>query len=241
MTHYETSRPGREPGRDGRPDGSGKPAGSGKSGKNDTPWPRRPLLTALWIPAAAVLLPLGGALGALGAWFLVPATALVLTGVVGLIYAVMCFCRSRALQTAAMLLMIAPVIAVPLMSIKTVQATVLSMRGTVHPGTVTDITVMHGKGTSYSCAVRYDEAPGRTRSVSCGSGDTTGERVSVTEDPEGLVDPEFTAEAENPRFDLAMAGLADVSLLTVTAATSGLGALLHLLRRRRYPVAPAAG
>ncbi len=232
MTHYETSRPGQRRGRGGRPR---------RSGEDSTPWPRRPLLMALWIPAAAVLLPLGGALGAFGAWFVLPSVALALTGATGLIYATACLCRIRALQVAALLLAVAPMIAVPLMSMNTVQATVLSMRGTAHPGTVTDITVTHGKGTSYTCEVRYDDAPGRTRSVACGSGDTAGERVSVTEDPDGLVRPEFTAEAENPRFDLAMVGLADASLLVVSGAAAGLGALLHLLRRRRYPVAPAAG
>ncbi|MFD8706792.1 hypothetical protein ACFV1W_30025 [Kitasatospora sp. NPDC059648] len=240
MTHDETSRPGRRRGRAGRTGESG-PGKNGKTGKNGTPWPRRPLLTALWIPAAAVLLPLGGALGAFGAWFFVPALALAVTGVIGLIYALMCLCQTKALQTVALLLAIAPVIAVPMMSMNTVQAAVLSVRGTAHPGTVTDVTVIHGKGTSYSCAVRYDDAPGRTRSVACGSGDAAGERVSVTEDPGGLVDPAFTSEAENPRFDLALVGLADVSLLAVTAATAGLGALLQLARRRRYPVAPTAG
>ncbi|MFH9347902.1 hypothetical protein [Kitasatospora sp. NPDC017646] len=232
MTHYETSRPGQQRHRERR---------AGKAGKNDTPWPRRPLLTALWIPAAAVLLPVGGALGAFGAWFLLPSLAMVLTGAIGLIYALACLCQSGALRVVALLLTIAPMIAVPLLSLNTAQSTVLSMRGTIHPGTVTDVKVTHGKGTSYTCSVRYDEAPGRIRSVRCGSGDSAGEQVSVTEDPDGLVDPEFTAEAENPRFDLAMVGSADASLLVLSGATAGLGALVHLLRKRRNPVAQAAG
>ncbi|MFI9363034.1 hypothetical protein ACIG5E_18565 [Kitasatospora sp. NPDC053057] len=235
MTHYETSRPGQHRRRGG---GAGK---AGKAGKNDTPWPRRPLLTALWIPAAAVMLPVGGALGAFGAWFFLPSLALVLTAAIGLIYAVVCLCQSGALRGVALALLLAPLIAVPLMSMNTAQATVLSMRGTPHPGTVTDVTVTHGKGTSYTCVVRYDDAPGHTRSVSCRSGDAAGERVSVTEDPDGLVDPEFTADAENPRFDLAMVGFADVSLLVISGAAAALGALLHLLRKRRHPVAQEAG
>ncbi|MGW2371062.1 hypothetical protein [Kitasatospora sp. NPDC001683] len=241
MTHYETYGPGQRRHRQaGRAESNGKNGRSGKNGKSDSSWPRRPLLTALWIPAAAVLLPLGGALGAFGPWFLLPALALVLPGAIGLIYSVVCLCPTRVLQRVALALLLAPVIAVPMLGLNTAQSTVLSMRGTTHPGTVTDVRVIHGKSTSYSCAVRYDDAPGRTRSVNCGSGDAAGERVSVTEDPDGLVDPEFTAGAENPRFDLAMVGFADVSLLAVSGTAAGLGALLHQVRKRRNPVARAS-
>ncbi|MFD5467002.1 hypothetical protein ACFWIQ_29875 [Kitasatospora sp. NPDC127059] len=240
MTHYGT------PGTPGTPVAGQSHRRNGragarpeKRGKNDAPWPRRPLLTALWIPAAAVLMPLGGALGAFGAWFFVPSLALVFAGGIGLIYAVLCLCQSTVLRCLALAPLLAPLLAVPLMSMNTVQSTVLSMRGTTHPGTVAAVRVSHGKTTSYSCAVRYDGAPGRTESVRCGSGDTVGERVSVTEDPDGLVEPEFTDLAENPRFDLAMVGTADASLVVIAGVASGVGALLYLLRRHRNSVAGA--
>ncbi|MFD7449229.1 hypothetical protein [Kitasatospora sp. NPDC059827] len=238
MTHHETPAPAA-----GHPHRRGGRAGGRRTprGKNDVPWPRRPVLTALWIPAAAVLLPVGGALGAFGPWFILPSLALALTGGAGLIYAVLSLGQSAVVRGLALALLLAPLIAVPLMSLNTTQAAVLSLRGTVHPGTVTGVTVHHGKGTSYSCTVRYDDTPARSRSVSCGSFDAAGERVSVTEDPDGLVDPEFTAAAENPRFDFAMVGVADLSLLLIAGVAAGVGALVHLLRGRRNPVAPAAG
>ncbi|MFF2079707.1 hypothetical protein ACFVXG_33735 [Kitasatospora sp. NPDC058162] len=241
MTDYATPGPG--DGHSHRRGGPARPRSprSARRGKNDVPWPRRPLLTALWIPAGAVLLPLGGALGAFGPWFIVPSLALALAGGAGLIYSVLCLCQAAVLRGLTMTLLLAPLIAVPLMSLNTAQATVLSLRGTAHPGTVTGVRVSHGKTTTYSCAVRYDDAPGRSRSVTCGAGDTAGERVSVTEDPGGLVDPEFTAAAENPRFDLAMVGITDLSLLLIAGVAATVGALLHLLRRHRNPVAPAAG
>lgn len=213
----------------------------GRGGKNDTPWPRRPLLTALWIPAAAVLLPLGGALGAFGLWFLLPSLLLVITGLVGLIYALVSLCQSGPLRLVALALLIAPLIGVPLLSMNTAQAAVLSMRGVAHPGTVTEVRVSHGRTTTYSCAVRYEDAPGRGGSVKCGAGDTAGERVSVTEDPGGLVDPEFTDQTANPRFDLTMDGLADLTLLVIATVTAAIGALLHRLQVRRNPVAGATG
>ncbi|MBD0690400.1 hypothetical protein [Streptomyces sp. CBMA123] len=238
MTHYGT--PGQQtPGQPHRRNGRAGRAGD-RQGKNDAPWPRRPLLTALWIPAAAVLLPLGGALGAFGAWFLLPSLGLVLAGAIGLIYTLVCLCQSGVLRVLALALLVAPLVAVPLLSMNTTQSTVLSMRGTTHPGTVVAVRVIHGKTTSYSCAVRYDGAPERTESVSCGSADTAGERVSVTEDPDGLVDPEFTESAENPRFDLAMVGTADVSLIVISAVAAGVGALLYQLRERRNRVARAS-
>ncbi|MER7842610.1 hypothetical protein ABTZ03_01490 [Kitasatospora sp. NPDC096077] len=251
MTHNETpGTPVPTAGPQDQPGGPGGQAGQGvgtknggKSGKkNDAPWPRHPWLTALWIPGAAVLMPLGGALGAFGAWFILPSLVLAFAGAIGLIYALVSLCQSGPLRGAALVLLIAPLIAVPLISMNAVQSAVLSARGTAHQGTVTDITVSHGKGTSYTCAVHYDhDAPERTHSVRCGSLDTVGEQVSVTEDPGGLVEPEFTASAENPRFDVTMVGLADVTLLTVSAGAATLGALLHLLRKRRNPLAEAAG
>ncbi|MFJ4184056.1 hypothetical protein [Kitasatospora sp. NPDC089509] len=244
MTHNETpGTPVPAAGPQDQPGGQGGQGGGAKSGKkNDAPWPRHPWLTALWIPAAAVLMPLGGALGAFGAWFILLSLVLAFAGAIGLIYALVSLCQSGPLRGAALALLIAPLIAVPLMSMNAVQSAVLSARGTVHQGTVTDITVSHGRGTSYTCSVHYDhDAPERTHSVPCGSLDTVGEQVSVTEDPGGLVEPEFTASAENPRFDVTMVGLADVALLTVSAGAATLGALLHLLRKRRNPLAEAAG
>ncbi|MFH8381495.1 hypothetical protein ACH4E7_11200 [Kitasatospora sp. NPDC018058] len=233
MTRIETPPPG--------PGARRRGGRGGRGGKNDTPWPRRPLLTALWIPAAAVLLPLGGALGAFGLWLLLPSLLLVITGLVGLIYALVSLCQSGPLRLVALPLLIAPLIGVPLLSMSTAQAAVLSMRGVAHPGTVTEVRVSHGKTTTYSCAVRYEDAPGRGGSVKCGAGDTAGERVSVAEDPGGLVDPEFTDQAANPRFDLVMDGLADLTLLVIATVTAAIGALLHRLQVRRNPVAGATG
>ncbi|MFF2147117.1 hypothetical protein [Kitasatospora sp. NPDC058190] len=238
MTRIETPPP--DPG--ARPPGgrSGRAGRGSQGGRNDAPWPKHPLRTALWIPAAAVLLPLGGALGAFGLWFLVPSLLLALTGVIGLIYALLSLCQSGPLRLVALALLIAPMIGVPLLSSSTVQATVLSTRGIAHPGTVTEVRVSHGKTTTYRCAVRYEDAPGRSTSVKCGAEDTVGERVSVTEDPGGLVDPEFTDQTAG-RVDLAMTGLSDVTLLVIATAVAAVGALLHRLKVRRNPVAGATG
>ncbi|WP_030231681.1 hypothetical protein [Streptomyces sp. NRRL S-350] len=208
------------------------------------PWPRRPLLTALWIPAAALLLPLGGALGAFGPWLLVPSLVVVLTGFAGLVYAVLSLCQARWLRLLAMALVLAPVIGVPLLSMRTAQATVLGMRGVIHPGTVTGVRVSHGKTTAYHCSVRYEDAPGRGGSLDCGVWDTVGERVSVTEDPGGLVGPEFTAAATGGRFDLAMVGFFDAALVVVATSAAGIGTALHLARTRaacRPPWPPTPG
>ncbi|MEV7774261.1 hypothetical protein [Kitasatospora sp. NPDC086791] len=225
MTRSETSAPGR-----GRRRGRGKRRGRGTEA--DPPWPRRPLLTALWIPAAAVLLPIGGALGAFGPWLLVPSLVVVITGLVGLLYALLSLCRSAALRLVAIALVLSPLIGVPLLAMNTAQAAVLGLRGVAHPGTVTGVRVSHGKTTSYSCAVRYEDDPGHGSSVTCGAGDTVGEHVSVTEDPGGLVGPEFTGAATGGRFDLSLLGLSDASLLAVAGTAAGLGALLRLLRTR---------
>ncbi|SOB86245.1 hypothetical protein [Streptomyces sp. 1331.2] len=205
----------------------------GRGKKDDLPWPRRPLLTALWIPAATLLLPVGGALGAFGPWLLLPSLALVLTGFVGLVYAVFSLCQVGPLRLAALALLLAPAIGVPLLSMSTAQATVLGLHGVAHPGTVTGVRVSHGKTTTYSCAVRYADVPGRGSSVRCGAWDAVGEQVSVTEDPDGLVDPEFTSAATGGRFDLSLVGLSDAALLVVAGSAAGLGAAVHLLRARR--------
>ncbi|MER7769186.1 hypothetical protein [Kitasatospora sp. NPDC096140] len=209
-------------------------------GKDDPPWPRRPLLTALWIPAAAVLLPLGGALGAFGPWLLVPSLVLVITALIGLLHTLFALCRSGPLRIAAMTLVLAPVLGVPLLSMHTAQATVLGMRGVAHQGTVTGVRVSHGKTTTYRCAVRYEDDPGRGGSVECGAGDAVGEHVGVTEDPGGLVDPEFTAAATGGRADLLLVGFSDAALLVVAGTAAGLGAALHLARTRgtRRPPEP---
>ncbi|MEU8512788.1 hypothetical protein AB0C76_14530 [Kitasatospora sp. NPDC048722] len=222
MTHSETPRPAtgqRRPGRGGR--------------GNDVPWPKRPLLTALWIPAAAVLLPLGGALGAFGLWMLVPSLALVLTGMTGLVVALWGLCPSKALRKISLGLLLAPLVAVPLLSMNTAQATVLTIRGTEHPGTVAGIRVVHGKTTTYDCDVRYDDAPARTHAVDCGAADTAGERVAVTEDPDGLVSPEFSDQAAGGRFDLVMAAFFDTVLVAIAVVTATIGVLVHHHRTRR--------
>ncbi|KJS60121.1 hypothetical protein [Streptomyces rubellomurinus] len=200
---------------------------------DDLPWPRRPLLAALWIPAAAVLLPLGGAIGAFGLWMLAPALALVLAGLVGLLWAVWSLCPSRLLRRVGLSLLLGPLIAVPLLALNTAQATDLSMRGVTHPGEVTAVRVSHGKTTTYSCTVRFTDVPDRSRPVQCGAADTVGERVDVTEDPDGLVDPEFAGAAAAGRFDLALTLFFDAALLIVGAACATAGAVLHRTRRGR--------
>ncbi|MEE1788208.1 hypothetical protein PUR71_35725 [Streptomyces sp. SP17BM10] len=215
-----------------RPTTGQRSRGRGLRG-NDVPWPERPLLTALWIPAAAVLLPLGGALGAFGLWMLVPSLALVLTGAVGLMVALWGLCPSKALRKISMGLLLAPLIAVPLLSMNTAQATVLTIRGTEHPGTVADVRVIHGKTTTYDCDVRYDDAPARTHTVSCGAADTAGEHVAVTEDPGGLVSPEFSDQASGGRFDLVMAAFFDTALVAIAIVTATIGALVHHQHERR--------
>ncbi|MEV7026888.1 hypothetical protein [Kitasatospora sp. NPDC093558] len=219
MTHSEGSRPN---------------TGQRRAGRgSDDPWPRRPLLTALWIPAAAVLLPLGGALGAFGLWMLVPSLALTLTGMAGLIAALWGLCPSRALRKISLGLLLAPLIAVPLLSMNTAQATVLTIRGVEHPGTVADVRVIHGKTTTYDCDVRYDDTPGRIHAIGCGAADTAGERVDVTEDPGGLVSPEFSGQASGGRFDLVMAAFFDVALVAIALTTATAGVLIHHHRTRR--------
>lgn len=232
MTHSESPRPSTGQQRRGR-------GGRG----NDVPWPERPLLTALWIPAAAVLLPVGGALGAFGLWMLVPSLALVLTGAVGLVVALWGLCPSKALRKVSTALLLAPLIAVPLLSMNTAQATVLTIRGTEHPGTVADVRVLHGKTTTYDCDVRYDDTPGRTHTIDCGAADTAGERVAVTEDPGGLVSPELSDRASGSRFDLVMAAFFDTALLAIAVTTATIGALVHHHRTRRThrQAPPAAG
>ncbi|MFJ9612151.1 hypothetical protein ACIRS1_38040 [Kitasatospora sp. NPDC101176] len=211
-----------------------------RSRGSDDAWPARPLLTALWLPAAAVLLPVGGALGAFGPWLLAPALVLVITGLVGLITALCCLCPTGVLRRVALALVFGPVIAVPLLSMSTAQATVLTARGVAHSGTVTEVREIHGRTTSYRCAVRYADAPGRVRSVHCQAGDTVGEQVDVTEDPGGLVDPEFSAAAGAGRADLVLAGFLDVVLLAVATACALVGALVHRSRTRRR-AAPTPG
>ncbi|MGA5820396.1 hypothetical protein ACPC54_21330 [Kitasatospora sp. NPDC094028] len=202
---------------------------------DDLPWPRRPILAALWIPGAAVLLPLGGAIGAFGLWMLAPALALVLAGLVGLMWAVWSLCPSRLLRRVAMTLLLGPLIAVPLLALNTARATDLSVRGVTHPGEVTGIRVSHGKTTTYSCTVRFTDAPDRSRPVDCGAADTVGERVLVTEDPDNLVDPEFAGAAAAGRFDLTLTLFFDAVLLLIGAACATAGALLRHTRGRRTP------
>jgi hypothetical protein len=207
--------------------------GRRRTGKNDMAYPERPLLTAAWIPAAVVLLPLGGALGAFGPWLVAPAVVLSLIGGVGVMYALVSLCPSAVLRRVALGLLLAPLIAVPLLSMHAAQATVLQLQGTDHPGTVTGIRVSQSKSTTYyDCTVRYDGAPAQFHTVDCNKFDTVGERVNVTQDPSGLVGPEFSDAVAGAAANRTLAVFFDAALLVIAGAAAVTGAIVQRVRSR---------
>ncbi|WP_218161882.1 hypothetical protein [Streptomyces monashensis] len=182
---------------------------------------------------AALLLLVGGVLGPLR-WMLVPSIVLCLVGVVWLLVAVISLSPSAVLRRVALALMFAPMIATPLCAMQASQALVLQSRGVSRPAAVTRIEVHHGKSTTYDCTVRYDgSATPVTDTVSCDAGDRVGEHVLVVRDPGGLVDPEFDWQVSAARVDVVFAVMSEIALMAISVLAVAVGAVIHLVRRRR--------
>ncbi|AUG79032.1 hypothetical protein CFP65_4278 [Kitasatospora sp. MMS16-BH015] len=202
-------------------------------------YPRRPWLTALWVPAGVLALPAGGALSAFGGWWYLPGLVLVVGGGIGLLTTLVLLGAARVLRALTGTLLIAPLIAVPILSYHATQDTVLAHRGVPHRGTVTQVQVSHGKTTTYRCAVRYEDQPAGTHGVECNEYDHAGEQVRVTADPDGWVEPQFTDLVEGSAVARAFALMAEGGLLAVSLALALLGLLHHAWRTRR--TAPLSG
>ncbi|MFE0460615.1 hypothetical protein ACFW1A_15350 [Kitasatospora sp. NPDC058965] len=197
-------------------------------------YPRRPWLTALWIPVTVLALPVGGGVMAFGGWLMVPGLVLLIGGAVGLISTMTLLCAAPALRWVALLLLFAPLIGVPILAMHATQDSVLAARGTAHRATVTRVTVSRGKTTTYRCTVRYDDQPDRTRTVDdCSAYDTAGERTEVTDDPGGWVGPRFTVDVEGSGFTRTMTLFFTACLLAVATVLGAAGILLHALAARR--------
>ena len=206
---------------------------AGRKRAGDPEHPRRPVLTALSIPVAALLPFAGGVLGPLR-WMLVPSVVLCVVGIVWLLVAVMSLTPSAVLRAVAVALMFAPMIAAPLFAMRASQALVLKTRGVSRPAVVTRIEVHHGKTTTYDCVVRYDSsAKPVTGTVSCGEDDRVGEAVQVVRDPEGWVDPEFDGRVRAARSDTVLAAVSEIALMVSSLSAVAVGTLIHLIGRRR--------
>jgi hypothetical protein len=204
-------------------------------------YPRRPVLTALSVPVAALLPLAGGVLGPLR-WMLVPSIVLCLVGVVWLLIAVMSLSPSAVLRRVAVALVFAPMIATPLCAMQASQALVLQARGVSRSAAVTRIEVRHGKSTTYDCTVRYGgSATPVTDTVSCGAGDRVGEHVVVVRDPGRLVDPEFNWQVSAARADVVFAVVSEIALLVFSVLAVAVGAVVHLVRGRRADTSRPAG
>jgi hypothetical protein len=200
--------------------------------KAEPPHPAHPLLIALAIPLCAVAMLAGGALGALR-WMLLPSLLLSLGGGIGLLMAVIVSTSSSCLSRAGLMLLLAPLIATPLLGMRAAQDLVLQARGVTRSGVVTRVDVEHGRTTTYSCTVRYRGSAGaRPDTVECGSDDRTGERVGVVHDPGGLVHPEFAGGVRAGRFEAVLAAWSAVALLAVSWLLVGVSALHRRLRRK---------
>lgn len=214
---------------------------AGRKRAGDWEYPRRPVLTALSVPVAALLPLVGGVLGPLR-WMLVPSIVLCLAGVIWLMVAVMSLSPSAVLRRVALALMFAPMIATPLCAMKASQALVLQSRGVSRPAAITRIEVHHGKSTTYDCTVRYDgSATPATDTVSCGAEDRVGEHVLVVRDPGGLVDPEFDWQVGAARADVAFAAMSEIALMVFSVLAVAVGAVIHIVGRRRAGTSRPAG
>ncbi|MES4908841.1 MULTISPECIES: hypothetical protein [unclassified Streptomyces] len=219
--------------------------GTGRAGRKRAgilEYPRRPVLTALSVPIAALLPLVGGVLGPLR-WMLVPSIVLCLVGTVWLLVAVTSLSPSRVLRRVAMALMFAPMIAAPLCAMQASQALVLQTRGVSRPALITRIEVHHGKSTTYGCTVRYDgSAKPVADAITCSGDDRVGDRVQVVRDPGGLVDPEFDRRVRAARIDVVLAVVSEIALMVCSVSAVAVGALIHIVSRRRAATScPANG
>ncbi|MGV4988494.1 hypothetical protein ACVB8X_35355 [Streptomyces sp. NRAIS4] len=205
---------------------------AGRKRAGDLEYPRRPVLTALSVPVAALLPLVGGVLGPLR-WMLVPSIVLCLVGVVWLLVAVMSLSPSAVLRKLALTLMFAPMIATPLCAMQASQALVLQARGVSRPAVITRNEVHHGKSTTYDCTVRYDgSATLAPDAVSCGTDDRVGDRVQVVRDPAGLVDPEFEWQVRAAQADVVFAVMSEIALMVSSVLAVAVGAVVHVVGRR---------
>ncbi len=201
--------------------------------ESDPEYPRRPVLTALSVPVAALLSFVGGVLGPLSG-MVVPAVALMMGGAIWLAWAVLSLCPSRVLRVVAMVLMIAPMFAAPLCAMDASRALVLQARGVSRPAVITRITVHHVKSTTYDCTVRYgSSAKAATDAVGCGDDDRVGDHVKVVRDPGELVAPEFDGRVRASRAEVGLAAGWEAALLTVSASAVAVGAVVRLVSRSR--------
>ncbi|UNO41189.1 hypothetical protein [Streptomyces sp. MST-110588] len=220
---------------------------AGRKRAGDLKYPRRPILTGLSVPVAALLLFAGGALGSFS-WMLVPSVVLCLVGGVWLLWAVMSLSPSVVLRVVAMVLMLIPMISAPLSAMKASQALALQARGVSRPAVITRIAVHHGKTTTYGCTVHYDrpaepaadaatepdaDAAATTDVISCGWYDRVGDRVQVVRDPGGLVGPEFDGEVRAARSAAVLAAGWETALLAVSVSAVAVGGVMHTVGCRR--------
>ncbi|MFF7357357.1 hypothetical protein ACFZA1_32735 [Streptomyces filipinensis] len=209
---------------------------AGRKRAGDLEYPRRPVLTALSVPVAALLPLVGGALGPLR-WMLVPSILLCLVGIVWLLVAVMSLSPSVVLRRVALALVFAPMITTPLCAMQASQALVLQARGVSRSAVITRIEVHHGKSTTYDCTVRYEgAATTAVDAVSCGEDDRVGDRVQVVRDPGGLVDPEFDTQVRAARADVVFAVGSEIALMAFSVSAVAIGAVIRTVRHRRAGV-----
>jgi hypothetical protein len=183
----------------------------------------------------------GGPLAALGHWVLAPALVLVVGGGLALMVVLTRLCTPTALRALALVLLFPLLLAVPILGIDAVQDTVLAARGVSHQGAVSEVRVVHGKTTTYTCEVRYDDRPDRTHAVTCTDQYHSGDRVQVSEDPAGWVEPQFTDLVQGSSFTRAFALVADAALLVLALAAGLLGLLHHAWASRRAARRSAGG
>ncbi|MFI1076268.1 hypothetical protein [Streptomyces puniciscabiei] len=206
---------------------------AGRKRAGDLEYPRRPVLTALSVPAAALLPVVGGVLGPLR-WMLVPSIVLCLVGIVWLLVAVMSLSPSAVLRRVALALMFAPMIATPLFAMQASQALILQTRGVPRPAVITRIEVHHGKSTTHDCTVRYDGSANPTAdAISCDADDRVGDRVQVVRDPGGLVDPEFDSRVRAAQADVTLAVVSEIALMVLSVSAVAVGAVIHIVGQRR--------
>ncbi|WP_037914280.1 hypothetical protein [Actinacidiphila yeochonensis] len=182
--------------------------------------PRHPVRVGLGIPVCLVLLPGGGALSAFGGWYAVLGVVLCLFGALWLIAAVTLLCPRPVVRWLALVPLLVPLVAVPVVCADSAQAAVLRSRGVVRHGVVTGVETGTGRTTTYSCEVRYDDPPPSGTRIDCDRGDRVGERVTVLEDPEGRVDPELAKGPVAPVPDASdddawLAAIGDLCLLVL--------------------------
>ncbi|MEX2970487.1 hypothetical protein [Streptomyces sp. C184] len=195
--------------------------------------PRRtagPGRTALLIPAAALLVLVGGVLGSFS-WMLVPSCVLCLAGGIWLIGAATRPLPGRALNQLMMALLAVPAVATAVLAADASQGFVLETRGEVRSGEVVRVVEHHGKNTSYECVLHYRGATKAPGSLDCSKSDRVGDTVQVAWDPGGLVRPDFAEAKGTYRFFAVLALGSEIALVCLGEFTVVLGAVLCAARR----------